>query len=188
MARSVTEMLQRFSEGDRDAADEALRLLMPKLREAAAYRLYVEGRTLGMSPTELINETWAQNLGHGGWRVNNREHFVALASTAMRLVLVDLARHHIAQRRHPNSRLQPFVDERTVVPQAATAEQVVALDLLMDRLEAKDAVAARVAEMHYFAGFSFEEISSVTKLSPRQVRHQWSKAKVFLQRRLAASV
>ena len=185
LTQSVTELLQRFSVGDRQAADQALQQLMPLLRKAAACRLRKDGRSPELTPTELINETWARHLGRGHWTVNNREHFMALASSAMRLVLLDLARRRIAQRRSAGNSTLSLSEGQACLNDGASPDQIVELNRLMEYLEQFDPATAQVVDMHYFAGFSLQEISEVTHLSLRQVRHRWEKGRNWLCRRLA---
>ena len=102
---SLTELLQRYSKGDREVAEVVLREVLPKLHQIAIRELRRERYVAPLSPTELINEVWLRSLRKGGWQVNSRDHFYAIASVAMRRVLVDFARNRLAQRRwHRNGR------------------------------------------------------------------------------------
>ena len=179
---SLTEQLQRFSGGDREIAEAVLAVVLPRLHEVATRQLGRERFHAPLTPTELINEVWIRNLGKGGWPVRSREHFYAIAARAMRHVLVDFARSRLALSRGEGN--IPVSLEETWeagAPPTGTPEQVVELGLLMERLEQYDAAAARVVELHHFAGFSLEEIAEVTKLSYRQVRHRWEKGRDWLK-------
>lgn len=179
---SLTEQLQRFSGGDREIAEAVLAVVLPKLHEAATRQLGRERFHAPLTPTELINEVWIHNLGKGGWPVRSREHFYAIAARAMRHVLVDFARSRLALSRGEGN-IPVSLEEKweAGAPPTGTPEQVVELGLLMERLEQYDAAAARVVELHHFAGFSLEEIAEVTKLSYRQVRHRWEKGRDWLK-------
>jgi DNA-directed RNA polymerase specialized sigma24 family protein len=61
---------------------------------------------------------------------------------------------------------------------------MVRIGILMDKLEKADVEAARTVDMHYFAGFTFEEIAEITGLSIRQVRHRWEKGRDWLKDRM----
>lgn len=187
--RSLTKQLQSFSGGDREIAEAILREVLPTLHQIAVRELRRERYVAPLSPTELINEVWLRSLRKGGWQINSREHFYAIAALAMRRVLVDFARQRLAQRRgdgdKPHSLEEALSlerrDERT---DTSDAESVVQIGMLMERLEKAIPDAARIVDMHYFAGFTLQEISNVTGLTFRQVRHLWEKGRDWLKDRL----
>ena len=186
----LTEQLQRFSAGDRDVAEAVLREVLPKLHQIAARELRRERYFAPLSPTELINEVWIRSLGKGGWQVSSRQHFYAIAALAMRRVLVDFARSRLTQRRgegaQPDQLDENSLNHRveTVNADTINLESTVRIGALMDQLENANSEAARIVDMHYFAGFTFEEIAEITGLSFRQVRHRWEKGRDWLKDRL----
>jgi RNA polymerase sigma factor (TIGR02999 family) len=184
---SLTRQLQQYSGGDREIAEAVLRLVMPRLHQIALKQLRREQRFAPISPTELIHEVWLRNLRKGGWQVRDREHFYAIAARAMRQVLVDLARHRLASARGSGATPESL-DQRGEgdAPVESGPEQVVEIGILMEKLERADPATARVVEMHYFAGFTLEEIGEITGLSFRQVRNRWEKGRDWLKRRLTS--
>jgi RNA polymerase sigma factor (TIGR02999 family) len=181
-AVSLTEQLQAFSSGDREMAEAILREILPKLHQLAVRHVRKERYLAPVSPTELINEVWLRHIHKGGWHIRNREHFYAIAGCAMRRVLVDFARDRLALKR---GAFDPpvFLDEAATAeqPDPASASQVVEIGLLMEQMGKARPEAVQVVDMHYFAGFSFEEISEITGLSLRQVRHRWEKGRDWLK-------
>jgi RNA polymerase sigma factor (TIGR02999 family) len=175
-AISLTEQLQAFSRGDREMAEAILREVLPKLHQLAVRHLRKERYLAPVSPTELINEVWLRHMHKGGWHIKSRDHFYAIAGCAMRRVLVDFARARLALKRGAFEAPVPLdeaaADEQ---PDPASASQIVEIGLLMDRMGKARPEAVQVVDMHYFAGFSLEEISAITGLSLRQVRHRWEK-------------
>ncbi len=186
---SLTGRLQRFMEGDTSAADTLLREVLPRLREIALRQLRKERFIAPVSKTELINELWISSLSKGGWQIRDQGHFYALACMAMRHVLVDLARKRLATRRG-NGELAVSLDDAgpLIGASACDAVQIVEIGILMNRLEAKHRDAARVVDMHYFGGFTFDEISKETGLTVKQVRSRWEAAAKWLKRKLHARV
>jgi RNA polymerase sigma factor (TIGR02999 family) len=182
---SLTRQLQNFSGGDRAIAETILRAVLPTLHQIAVRELRRERSHSPLSPTELINEAWLRSLRKGGWHVNSREHFYAIAALAMRRVLVDFARQRLAQRRGEGETARSLDD---LVPFARAdtpdAESVVQIGILMEQLEVAIPEAARVVDMHYFAGFTLQEIAQVSGLTFRQVRHLWEKGRDWLKDRL----
>ena len=182
---SLTERLNLFMQGNRSVVDALLREVLPKLHEIAVRELKRERYMAPLSKTELIHEVWLTSLSKGGWQVHDQGHFYALASLAMRRVLVDLARKRLAARRGAGEAALPL-DESAALVGAAThdAQQIVEIGLLMERLETKDPDAARMVDRHYFSGFTLEEIAQETGLTVRQVRSRWEKGMKWLKRML----
>jgi RNA polymerase sigma factor (TIGR02999 family) len=182
-ASSLTKQLQSFSDGDREIAETILREVLPTLHQIAVRELQRERYVAPLSPTELINEVWLRSLRKDGWQINSREHFYAIAALAMRRVLVDFARQRLAHRRGDGEKTHSL-DES--LPQADTsdAETIVQIGILMERLEKAAPDAARVVDMHYFAGFTLQEIAELTGLTFRQVRHFWERGRDWLKDRM----
>jgi RNA polymerase sigma factor (TIGR02999 family) len=182
---SLTEQLQRYFEGDIEVAESVLQTVLPQLHNIAERELRRERHGSHLSPTELIHEVWMKNMSKGGWEITSRQHFYALASLAMRHILVDFARARLAQRRGNGISPEPF--DKAAFNQCAEntdLESIVRIGQLMDRLTAVDPQASRVVDMHYFVGFTFDEIAYHTGLTFRQVRHRWEKGRDWLKRHM----
>jgi RNA polymerase sigma factor (TIGR02999 family) len=171
--------------GDSSVIDSLLREVLPKLYEIAARELKRERYLAPVSKTELIQEVWIRNLSKGGWQVRDRGHFYALASLAMRRVLVDLARQRLAQRRGGGDGTVSLNDFSCAVhTPVREAQQIVEIGILMEQLEVSDPDAARVVDMVYFAGFTLEETAEATGLTFRQVRSRWERGRGWLKKTL----
>jgi RNA polymerase sigma factor (TIGR02999 family) len=183
-ANSLTAQLHLFSSGHRDVGDSMLREMFPRLRQIASRRLSKE-RYPSFTPTELIGETWLTRLHRGGWEVENREHFFSIASRAMRHVLIDTARKRLTRARGQSAEHLSLEEAGTwLQSDAPGAEEVVALGMLMEKLEKVHPELALIVHLHYIVGYDLEEISAETGLTLRQVRHRWKKGKVWLGMRL----
>ena len=182
---SLTERLQLFMQGDSAVVESLLREVLPKLHQIALRELKRERYVAPLSKTELIHEVWLGSLSKGGWQIRDQGHFYALASLAMRRVLVDLARKRLALRRGAGETTLSLDESGSLLGTPAhEAEQIVEIGILMERLEAKDPDAARMVDMHYFSGFTLEEIAKETGLTARQVRSRWEKGLKWLKRML----
>jgi RNA polymerase sigma factor (TIGR02999 family) len=179
---SLTGQLQRFSNGDRTFAEAVLSEVLPNLHRIAVRELRRERHAAPVSPTELINEVWLRHLHKGGWQIESRQHFYAVASRAMRQVLVDLARNRLAQKRGP---ALESIEETGADVQTASPEQIVEIGILMEKLDKADPEAALVVNMHYFAGFTLQEVTEIERLSLRQVRNRWERGRDWLKDRMA---
>jgi DNA-directed RNA polymerase specialized sigma24 family protein len=102
----------------------------------------------------------------------------------MKHVLTDAARKRLTRARGKGAEhlsLDEAAELRSDVP---GAEEVLAIGMLMEKLEKINPDVALVVHLHYIAGFDLEEIAAETGLSLRQVRHRWHKGKVWLATRL----
>lgn len=181
----LTEQLRRYSGGDQSMAETVLRAILPTLHQIAVRELRRERYVAPLSATELIHEVWLRSLRKGSWQIKSREHFYAIAALAMRHVLIDMARFRLADRRGEGSAPMSLEDYAApILAGGADPETIVHIGMLMEQLEKKDREAARVVDMHYFAGFTLEEIAEITGLTFRQVRHRWEKGRDWLKDRL----
>jgi RNA polymerase sigma-70 factor, ECF subfamily len=181
----LTQRLRRWSAGDREIAEAILAEVLPELHKIAVQALRRERYVAPFDPTELIHEVWIRNFSKDGWKVESRNHFFAIAAQAMRWVLVDQARRRLSQRRQDEQGALPL-DE---VPGAALAngtdlEELIRIDALMEKLEKFDRAAARIFDLHYFAGFGLDRIAEITGLTLRQVRSRWEKGRDWLKVRM----
>jgi RNA polymerase sigma factor (TIGR02999 family) len=184
---SLTERLRRYAAGDRNIADAVFREVRPRLREVAFALLQRERFNAPYCPSELINEAWLKSLRHGGWQIHDRGHFYAIAALVMRQVLGDAARNRLAQRRGGGKVVASLDDlPHNLHPATRNDEEVVAVDLLLAKLDKKAPELARVVDLHYCVGFSLEEIAEITGLTFRQVRHRWEKGRDWLKDRVAS--
>ena len=185
---SLTEQLQLFMRGDASFANALIKELTPKLREIAQRSLRRERYMAPLSPTELINEFWVSSLSGGGFRIEDRGHFFATASRIMRNTLVDMARKRLAERRGGGAATLPLetLSAGGGLP-ARDASRIVEIGILMDQLGAELPDSACVVDMHYFAGFTLEEIATETRFTVKQVRGRWKKGLKWLKRRLRSS-
>lgn len=136
---SLTNRLQLFMRGNTAAADALLREVLPKLRDIALRELKRERYIAPLSKTELINELWVSSLSKGGWEIRDQGHFYALASMAMRRVLVDIARKRLAVRRGGGEATFSLGESGAFIGTSVNdAEQIVEIGILMDRLEVKE--------------------------------------------------
>src|SRR5690606_38551254 len=110
--------------------------------------------------------------------INDRRHFYALASRAMRHILVDYARRVHAQKRGGGVEALPLEAGR--IAMTNRAEELLALHEALDRLARLDERLARNVELRFFGGLSIDETAEVMDVSPRTVRRDWRKARALL--------
>lgn len=153
-----------------------------ELRSIAHRRLAGQGRGGTLSTTGLVNETYLKLVDQSKAEWRDRAHFLALASLAMRHVLVDRARERHALKRG-GVQVHVTLDEEQMGA-ADQAETLVQLNDALDRLAAWDPRLARVVECRFFGGLTEEEIADALDITVRTVQRDWVKARVLLRRAL----
>jgi len=180
----VTVLLRRWSDGDAAALDALLPTVQDELhRLARSYmRREREGHTL--EPTALVHEAYLRLVDQRDVQWASRGHFFAIAAQAMRRVLVDHARGHLAAKRGGGAERVTLSGVPDVGPVADL--DVMALHRALDRLAALDQRQARVVELRTFGGLSVDETAAVLGISPATVKREWATARLWLARALTA--
>ena len=178
----VTALLHALRRGDEPAREKLFRVVYAELHRLARSYMRRERANHTLQPTALINEAYIR-LADASIDWESRAHFIQIAATAMRRILVDHARAHLAEVRGGNMQ-QVEWDEALGVPSARSPE-LIALDDALRRLEAVNARQAKVVELHYIGGLSFEEIGSVLAISPRTAKRDWAMARLWLFREIS---
>jgi RNA polymerase sigma-70 factor (ECF subfamily) len=176
----ITELLERWGTGDKQALDRLLPRIYDELKRVASGYLRGERPGHTLQPTALVHEAYLRLVHFDSPKVENRKHFMVLAAQAMRRVLVDHARRHNAGKR--DSQLLP--PDSGVVVQPDMGFDVVALDDALSGLAQFDPEKERIVELRYFAGLSVAETAEVVGRSPATVKREWAVAKAWLFRRL----
>jgi len=181
----TTQLLLEARGGDRAAFDRLYSHVYDALREVAHRRLlqYRPGETL--DTTALVHEVYLRlvDQSRAGWQ--DRAHFFALTSRAMRFVVVDYARARTAAKRGgreadlPLDTVQVAADDR--------AEDVLALAEALEQLAGVSPRLGELVEYRYFGGLSFEEIADVTGRSVRTVKRDWTRARAWLYRSMRSA-
>lgn len=176
---SVTRLLHRWSDGDREAFGDLLPLVYSELRARAGSYLRRERSGHTLQPTALVHEAYLRLMGQENARWNDRAHFFAIAAQAMRRILVDHARKHTAPKRGGGAERISIED----APQlsAAPAVDVLGLDEALERLAELDPRQAKVVELRFFGGLTIEESAAVLDVSVRTVAREWKMAKAWLR-------
>jgi RNA polymerase sigma factor (TIGR02999 family) len=180
---SVSHLLQRWSDGDREALDQLMPLVYQELRRMA--RRYMEQQPAGhtLQTTALIHEAYLRLVGQEEKRWENRAHFFGVAAQAMRHILVDYARARNRAKRGGGARAASLDEALTVCP--GPGAELVALDDALSALAKLDKRQSQVVELRFFGGLTEGEIGEVLKVSTRTVRSDWRLARLWLLRELS---
>jgi RNA polymerase sigma factor (TIGR02999 family) len=182
-AEGLTELLERWSSGDREAADRAMALVYQELRGIArrVFRRERSGHTL--EATAVVHEAYARLREQDGVRWENRAHFFGLFARVMRRVLVDHARERNAGKR-AGRRERVTLAESTALALERPPD-LLALNEALDRLQALDPQKAAEVELRFFGGCSIEETARSLGVSEATVNRQWRRARAWLYRELS---
>jgi RNA polymerase sigma-70 factor (ECF subfamily) len=173
----VTLLLHALRHGDRAAGDKLLPIVYSELHRLASSYMYRERQNHTLQPTALINEAYMR-LANAPIDWQNRAHFIGVAANAMRRILVDHARAHMAAARGGEFH-QVEWDEAIGLP-AERSHELVALDDALQQLEKLNLRQAKIIELRYIGGLSFEEVGAVMDISPRTAKRDWALARLWL--------
>ncbi len=172
----ITDLLLQIRGGKSDSLERLLPLVYGELHRIASRR--VQGRDQTIGATSLVHEAYLKLFQGAGIDVQTRGHFFAVAATAMRQIIVDRARAHLAEKRGGANRRVTLEEELAATDDQA--EQAVALDDALDRLEALDPRLRRVVECRFFGGLTEDETAEAVGVTSRTVRSDWVKARALL--------
>ena len=180
MANSATfqRLLVALQEGDRGALDELFRIAYNELRQRARWHLRDARDGASLNTTALVHEAYLKLSASSARGWDDRRHFNRVAGRAMRQILLDHARRHVAAKRGGG---EAALDLDAV--QAGVfrdAERLVALDQALTALQERNPRLAQVVELRFFAGLSVEETAAALEVSDRTVKRDWRLARAFL--------
>ena len=176
----VSQILDAISQGDPSAAAQLLPLVYAELRRLAAAKLAGEPPGHTLQPTALVHEAYLRLIGTADQpRWNSRGHFFGAAAQAMRRILVESARRK--ERLKHGGEMQRVDLEEHDVPVTPPPEELLALDEVLARLAAEDAEAARIVDLHFFAGLSIDEAAEALGVSRATAYRQWAYARAWLR-------
>lgn len=179
---SVTELLARACAGDASALSNVFPLIYGELHRLAQRQLQREPDGHTLSPTALVHEAYIRLADYTRMEWTSRAHFMAVAATAMRRILVDHARGHRSIKR--GGALRRVAIESVELAVEDRAELLIALDDALDRLRALDARQAQVVECRFFGGMTEEETAEALGISLRTAKRDWAKARSWLYREI----
>ncbi len=187
-SREITQWLQQLGEQHPQAVSQAssqlFALLYDELRRMARSHLRRENPGHTLSPTGLAHEAWFRMADQTRTQWQSRSHFLAVASTMMRRILVS---HEIARRADKRDvDLVPVTMGGLEQLGAAPDRDVVAVHDALLAFETVDPRAARIVELRFFGGLENEEIAEALQISVATVKRDWAVARAWLHQELKA--
>ncbi len=174
----VTRLLKSWGTGSDTALAELMPLVYSDLRKIAARQLGGECANHTLEPTALVNEAFLRLVDQDRAQWQGRAQFFAVAASAMRRILVDHARRRRATKRGGDPRRVSLASVDIAV---APNVDLLNLEDCLRRLEALDALQARIVELRFFAGCTMEEVGEALHISTSTAKRQWHLARVWLR-------
>jgi RNA polymerase sigma factor (TIGR02999 family) len=183
----ITDLLRAWRGGDAQALDRLTPLVYDQLRRIAGGHVAKERVDRDLNATALVHEAFVKLVDAASVDWQDRGHFYAIASRAMRRILVDAARVRTAAKRGgeraPIPESSPTLDTHAA-PDSDRARDICALDDALSALAVIDPRRAQVVEMRYFGGLSVEETAAALGVSAPTVTRQWKAARAWLAREI----
>ena len=181
-AGDATLLLQQIRSGAEGAENQLYQMLQGELRSLACDQLNGHANHHTLQPTALINEAWMRLAKAGGAPAQDRAHFLAVATRAMRTALVDHARHKSAVKRDPGGRREPLEQalDHTLKVCNERGFDAVELDDALERLARDKPRQAKLVELRFFGGLTHQEAAEVLGISLATAARDWELARHWL--------
>jgi RNA polymerase sigma factor (TIGR02999 family) len=186
---TLTLLLDQVRRGDRNALGGLFALAYDKLLEIARIQRRRLPSTETLNTTALVHEAFIKLFGSESRDFNDRAHFMAVAATAMRQILISNARRSAALKRGAGQPAASFEEvERALATEAGfvtpKADALLALDRALDQLHEHSDRQSRIVECRFFGGMSIEETAIALGISAATVKRDWSIAQAWLHREI----
>jgi RNA polymerase sigma factor (TIGR02999 family) len=179
---NITQLLVKWSEGDKSALDELMPLVYETLRKLASGYLRRERQNHSLQPTALVHEAYLRLVDQRTASWQSRAQFFALAAKLMRNILVDYARERLAAKRG-GEQYRLSLSKADLIGDEPDVE-IMALNDALNELAAIKPEHARVIELRYFGGLTIEETAEVLGKSHATVERVWAFARAWLRREI----
>jgi RNA polymerase sigma factor (TIGR02999 family) len=180
----VTQLLQKWQEGNQEALEALMPLVYNELKRLAASYLRRERPDHTLQSAALVNEAYLRLVDQTQTRWQNKAHFYGIAAQMMRRVLADHARGHNAAKR--GAGIPELELDETVVQSQSRNFDVMDLEEALQKLEKLDPQQGRIVELRFFSGLSIEDTANVLGISPATVKRDWAAARAWLFREVGA--
>ena len=179
----VTRLLVQWREGSDEALNELIPLVYSELHRIADRHLRNERESPTLQATMLIHEAYIKLVG-ADVRWEGRKHFLAIASNNMRRVLVDHARSRSRAKRGGKDAISVTLTN-AIAAEAGDQVDIIAVDQALEKLAEFDERKAKIIELHFFGGLTYDEVAETLDLSPATVGRELRFARAWLRTAMA---
>jgi RNA polymerase sigma factor (TIGR02999 family) len=179
--RAVTQLLNQWSNGNKQAMDELMPVVYDQLRKLASNCLRAERPDHTLRATALVHEAYVRLVDSDvAWQ--DRVHFFAVSARMLRRILVDHAKSSNRKKRGGEFQKVPLDEAVLIGPQGGKG--LVELDEALQRLAAQDQRKSELIELLFFGGMTYDEAAAALNISPATVHRELTLAKAWLYREL----
>lgn len=179
----VSHLLSRLKEGEHGVYDKLYPLIYDKLKNIANRHIKRQYSDHTLSRTELVHETYLKIIDQDSIEVNDRNHFLAIASKCMRQILIDYARKKNAKKRGGKGKDLTYV-EGIYSTFDDKAQELIDIDEALKELSELNERLSTVVEMRFFGEMSIEQTAEALEISESTVKRDWLKARGWLYKEL----
>jgi len=182
LPKDITQLLVDWSSGDPEALDKLMPLVYDELRRIAGRHMNRHRPDVIIQTTVLVHEAFLRLVDQKNVNYQNRVHFFAVASKAMRRILINYAVARAASKRSGGHK------RLSISKVMATAKEepldIVALDEALKVLATIDVRKSEIIELRFFGGLTLEETAEALGISLFAVRQEWKLARGWILREL----
>ncbi len=180
-----TQLLVSYRNGDKSALDQMTPIVYDELRRLARFFLASERSDHTLQPTALVHEAYVRLVDQHAVDWKNRAHFLGVAASMMRRILINHARARQAAKREGFTQAISLDDALGVFTNPRI--DLLELNRALQELTDMDAQQGRVVELRYFGGLTIEETAEVMEISPATVKREWNTARLWLLQQMEGS-
>lgn len=180
----VTRLLAHLGKSS-DALDQLAQLVYADIHRLARHQRqgFRGGETL--RTTALVHEAFLKVFRNEGSEISDRAHLMRVMALAMRQIIVDHARRHLAEKRGGDA-IHVELDEQRVADTSQDAERIIDVENAITRLAETDEELANLIAARFYAGLTTEDIADMSGVSQRTVQRQLKRANAWLRFELQA--
>lgn len=184
-SKPITSWLHAARDGDDAALAELFDAVYPVLHRMASAKPGVD-KDGALSATAVVNELYLKISGSAAFKAEDRQHFYATCSRAMRFIVADFARTALSQKRGGDAEHCAFTTSLAAHPDRT--QELLDIHSALDDLDQLDSRLRELVELKFFGGLSHAEIGALQSRSERSIKRDWVKARAFLVARSANGV
>lgn len=185
MDAPIGRLMRTAEAGDPAAADQLFAALYRELHQIAEREVHRNGAELTLGTTTLLHEAYLNIARREGVHFASRGEFLAYACRAMRGLLIDYVRRRRAKKRGGEFHITAPGAGQESVPGPAPGQELEELGAALDTLGRVEPELAQLVDLHFFCGFTFDEVAELRGVSVRTVHRDWRTARLLLHRTLA---
>lgn len=186
LPQDFTQLLNDWRQGDKNALDQMTPVLYDELRRIARHFLAAERPDHTLQPTALVHEAYMRLVDQRSVDWKNRAHFLGVAASMMRRILINHARAQQAAKREGFTQAIALEDALGVFTNPQV--DLVLLNRALQELTELDPQQGRVVELRYFGGLTIEETAEAMGISPATVKREWGTARLWLIRQIEGPI